>query len=334
MRIHVPDVFAAKLIPQKYFYVLATGVCEYSHYIHTEVGGKGANTYFKNSSSRVFTVFARVRIQAPACIRTKINSSRMFSCMYRFCAGVCTQLPKYHKKTCCPRETAGIVSQRGVIAPICLVWYRASIPEIPFFVRVITPPLRMVNAPKNGTFPLPLNGDFFSPTPSAPESTTASQLQSLSESQATLKGISATKRQSGHFHRKNLICIAWENLTGAHKRGLKPQILRSFLGNRAFSEQIGALSRPIGGSLGVIGTSAPRNHKGRTEIAPKKLFWPNWRLSGPSPRLLQAGTPASRRRGVHSEVGGPSPTLGGAMRFCEHFRERVCGSNFAVRVLC
>ena len=47
--IHVPHVFAPKLIPQKYFYVLAPGMCEYRHYINTEGRGQSANTYFKNN---------------------------------------------------------------------------------------------------------------------------------------------------------------------------------------------------------------------------------------------------------------------------------------------
>ena len=41
------------LFPARYFYVLALRVREYSRYVHTEVGGKGANTYFKTNSLRI-----------------------------------------------------------------------------------------------------------------------------------------------------------------------------------------------------------------------------------------------------------------------------------------
>ena len=95
MRIHAPHAFAPKLIPEKYFYVLASGVCEYSHCIHIEGGGKGANTYLQRCeyifakvrihiskiiSRKYFPVFARVRIQAPHVFVQKLIPQE-FSCM-------------------------------------------------------------------------------------------------------------------------------------------------------------------------------------------------------------------------------------------------------------
>ena len=71
----------------KYFYVLAPGMCEYRHYINTEGRGQSANTYFKNNSSKIFSCIRTHANTGPTCIRAKINSSRFFSCMYRFCAG-------------------------------------------------------------------------------------------------------------------------------------------------------------------------------------------------------------------------------------------------------
>ena len=53
----------------EYFYVLVSGVCEYSHCIHTGGGGEGVTTYLrrfefisKRIPQKVFPVFARVRI--------------------------------------------------------------------------------------------------------------------------------------------------------------------------------------------------------------------------------------------------------------------------------
>ena len=73
--------------PKNLFYVLAPGMCEYRHYINTEGRGQSANTYFKNSSSKIFFCIRTHANTGPTCIRAKINSSRIFSCMYRFCAG-------------------------------------------------------------------------------------------------------------------------------------------------------------------------------------------------------------------------------------------------------
>ena len=48
---------------------------------------EGANTYFKNNSSNIFSCIRASANTGPACIRAKINSPRIFSCMYWFCAG-------------------------------------------------------------------------------------------------------------------------------------------------------------------------------------------------------------------------------------------------------
>ena len=73
----------------------------------------------KMTPQKYFPVFARVRIQAPHVFAKKINSPRMFSCMYWFCAGgyvmcmwtmerpgptclsfvICSSLKKVPKKT-------------------------------------------------------------------------------------------------------------------------------------------------------------------------------------------------------------------------------------------
>ena len=83
----MPHVFAPELIPQKYFYALAPGMCEYRHYINTEGRGQSANTYFEKNSSKIVSCIRTHVNTGPTCIRAKINSSRNFSCMYRFCAG-------------------------------------------------------------------------------------------------------------------------------------------------------------------------------------------------------------------------------------------------------
>ena len=83
----MPHVFAPKLIPPKYFYVLAPGMCEHRHYINTEGKGQSANTYFKSNSSKIFSCIRTHANTGPTCIHAKFHSSRIFSCMYRFCAG-------------------------------------------------------------------------------------------------------------------------------------------------------------------------------------------------------------------------------------------------------
>ena len=63
-------------------------MCKYRHYINTEGRGQSANTYFKNNSSNIFSCIRTHANTGPTCIRAKINSSRIFSCMYRFCERV------------------------------------------------------------------------------------------------------------------------------------------------------------------------------------------------------------------------------------------------------
>ena len=96
----MPHVFAPKIIPQKYFYVLAPGMCKYRHYTNTEGRGQSTNTYFKNNSSNIFSCIRTHANTGPTCIRAKINSSSIFSCMYRFCAGgyTGTNPPLFSKK--------------------------------------------------------------------------------------------------------------------------------------------------------------------------------------------------------------------------------------------
>ena len=96
----MPNVFAPELIPQSYFYGLASGLCEYSHRIHAEGAGRrceyiceGANTYFKNNSSEVFSCICASANTGPTCIHKKVNSSRLFSLMYWFCTwGICVYI--------------------------------------------------------------------------------------------------------------------------------------------------------------------------------------------------------------------------------------------------
>ena len=48
---------------------------------------EGANTYFKNNLSKIFSCIRASANTGPACIRAKINSPRIISCMYWLCAG-------------------------------------------------------------------------------------------------------------------------------------------------------------------------------------------------------------------------------------------------------
>ena len=63
---------------------------------------KNLAQYSGNTSSKVFSCIRASVNTGPACIRAKINSPRIFSCMYWFCAGgyyetpVCSQnLPQF-----------------------------------------------------------------------------------------------------------------------------------------------------------------------------------------------------------------------------------------------
>ena len=67
---------------------LASWPAAYSHCIHTEVGGKGANTYFKNNSSRIFSCIRGVcEYRHHMYSRKNEDSSRIVSRMYWLCAG-------------------------------------------------------------------------------------------------------------------------------------------------------------------------------------------------------------------------------------------------------
>ena len=71
--------------------------CEYRHgmYSHRVNSPKNLAKYSGNTSSKT-KIFSCIRASAntgPACIHAKINSPRIFSCMYWFCAGgVCIPL--------------------------------------------------------------------------------------------------------------------------------------------------------------------------------------------------------------------------------------------------
>ena len=47
---------------------------------------EGANTYFRNKSSKIFSCICASANTGPTCIRANINFPRFFSCMYWFCA--------------------------------------------------------------------------------------------------------------------------------------------------------------------------------------------------------------------------------------------------------
>ena len=90
----MPHVFAPKVIPPKYFYVLAPGMCEYRHYINTEGRGQSANTYFKNNSSKYFPVFALMRIQAPHVFAQKLTPQEFFPACIGFVPGGIACFPR------------------------------------------------------------------------------------------------------------------------------------------------------------------------------------------------------------------------------------------------
>ena len=84
----MPHVSAPKLIAQKYFYVLAPGMCEHRHYINTEGRDQSANTYFKNNSSKIFPVSAQGRIQALHVFAQKLIPQDIFPACIGFVPGV------------------------------------------------------------------------------------------------------------------------------------------------------------------------------------------------------------------------------------------------------
>ena len=63
------------------------GLCDYSHYIHTEGGGKRANACSKTNSSDLFLVIARLTMQAPHVFTHRLSPQKQFSCMCWFVPG-------------------------------------------------------------------------------------------------------------------------------------------------------------------------------------------------------------------------------------------------------
>ena len=97
VQIQEMDVFAPKLIPPKYFMYWHQG-CVNTGYTATvsirRDGAKvriqnceGANTYFKNNSSKIFSVLARVRIQAPHVFVQKLIPQDFFPACIGFVPG-------------------------------------------------------------------------------------------------------------------------------------------------------------------------------------------------------------------------------------------------------
>ena len=83
----MPHVFAPKLIPQKYVYVLAPGMCEYRHYINAEGRAKVQIHISKIIPQTYFPVFARVRIQAPHVFAQKLIPQEFFPACIGFVPG-------------------------------------------------------------------------------------------------------------------------------------------------------------------------------------------------------------------------------------------------------
>ena len=61
--------------------------CANTGTISIQRAGQSANRYCKNNSSTAFSCICTSANTGPTCIRAKNNSSRIVSCMYRFCAG-------------------------------------------------------------------------------------------------------------------------------------------------------------------------------------------------------------------------------------------------------
>ena len=90
----MPHVFAPKLTLPKIFFMYNIGTRDVRIQALYQYRGQGqsANTYFKNNSLKIFSCIRTSANTGPTCIRAKINSSRFFSCMYRFCAGGTTPI--------------------------------------------------------------------------------------------------------------------------------------------------------------------------------------------------------------------------------------------------
>ena len=71
----------------QFFFLYSRG-CEYKRgMICTETNSQEFGKYVENNCSKILSCIRASASTGPACIRAKINSSRMFSCMYWFCAG-------------------------------------------------------------------------------------------------------------------------------------------------------------------------------------------------------------------------------------------------------
>ena len=102
--------------------------------------------------------------------------------------------------------------------------------------------------------------------------------------------------ERGGIHKRSWSWVGFilgKSKGGLTNGGLSPKFSekiggKSFLENRAFSGQIGAISGLVGAFSGPIGTnsSAPHSHGGRAEIAPKGPFLARLAPFGLSPPLL------------------------------------------------
>ena len=78
----------------KIFLCIASGMRGYSHCIHTDRGARvgihiweGANTYFRDNPSKVFSCICASANTGPTCIHAKINSPRIFPACIGFVPG-------------------------------------------------------------------------------------------------------------------------------------------------------------------------------------------------------------------------------------------------------
>ena len=116
--------------------------------------------------------------------------------------------------------------------------------------------------------------------------------------------LSSSENRQKENHNHQQFSILGKIQTGAHKRGLKPQIFRENRGeigsgkSGLFGGLIGAFPGSVGAFSGPIGThsSTPHGYKGRAEIAPNGF--------GPSPRLLRPRLDfPDRRKGKEESQG-------------------------------
>ena len=108
---------------------------------------------------------------------------------------------------------------------------------------------------------------------------------------------------------------------GLTNGGLSPKFSekiggKSFLENRTFSGQIGAISGLVGAFSGPIGTNsyAPHSHGGRAEIAPKGPFLARLAPFGLSPPLLSPRLDYVRAKYHIMKGGVKSPKIRGGVK--------------------